>query len=108
MEKGLSGKRIVVGGTRKLEEISTLIEKQGGVPVVRSLQGTVFLAEKEVGPSLDKIVKEGTDWAIFTTGIGIETLLAIAEKLGIKQQFINKIQQARIASRGYKTLATLK
>lgn len=108
MVKGLTGKRVVIGASRKTEEMCTLIEKQGGVPVVRSLQGTVFLAEKEVGSELGQLVKEGADWAIFTTGIGIETLLDIAEKQGIKQQFINIIQEAKIASRGYKTLSTLK
>jgi uroporphyrinogen-III synthase len=108
MSKGLMGKRVAIGASRKTDEISILIEKQGGIPIVRSLQGTVFLAEKEVGPNLNKIVKDGTDWAIFTTGIGMETLLEIAEKQGIKQQFINIIQQAKIASRGYKTLSTLK
>jgi uroporphyrinogen-III synthase len=108
MSKGLTGKRVAIGASRKTDEISTLIKKQGGDPIVRSLQGTVFLAEEEVGPNLNKIVKEGTDWAIFTTGIGIETLLDIAGKLGVKQQFITIIQQAKIASRGYKTLSTLK
>ncbi|MFJ5761899.1 uroporphyrinogen-III synthase [Neobacillus sp. NPDC093182] len=108
MSKGLTGKRVAIGASRKTDEISVLIEKQGGIPIVRSLQGTVFLAEEEVGPNLNKIVKEGTDWAIFTTGIGMETMLDIAEKLGIKQQFINIIQQAKIASRGYKTLSAIK
>ncbi len=52
MVKGLEGKRDAIGGSCKIEEISTLIEKQGGTPLIRSLQGTVFLAEKEVEPSL--------------------------------------------------------
>ncbi|MED4223813.1 uroporphyrinogen-III synthase [Neobacillus cucumis] len=108
MEKGLSGKRIVVGGSRKLEEISTLIEKQGGIPVVRSLQGTVFLAEKEVEPDLVQFIEQGADWVIFTTGIGIETLLNIAAKLGLEEAFIDKIRMAKVASRGYKSLSALK
>jgi len=108
MEKGLSGKRIVVGGTRKLEEISTLIEKQGGLPVIRSLQGTVFLAEKEVEPDLIKFVEKGADWVIFTTGIGIETLIKLASKLGLEELFLEKIRSANVASRGYKSLAALK
>jgi uroporphyrinogen-III synthase len=108
MEKGLTGKRIVIGGSRKLEEISTLIEKQGGVPLIRSLQGTVFLAEKEVEPDLLEFVEEGADWVIFTTGIGLETLVDLSEKLGLKEQFVKNIRQAKVASRGYKTLAALK
>jgi uroporphyrinogen-III synthase len=108
MEKGLAGKRIVIGGSRKIEEISTLIEKQGGVPLVRPLQGTVFLADKEVEPDLVKFVEEGADWVIFTTGVGIETLVNIAVKLGIEEQFLQVIRKANVASRGYKSLAVLK
>ena len=65
MLKGLVGKNIVIGGSRKIVEISTLIEKQGGTPLSRPLQGTVFLAENEVEPSLLSLVHEGTDWAYF-------------------------------------------
>ncbi len=108
MAKGLEGKKIVFGGTRKIEEISTIIEKQGGIPVVRPLQGTVFLAEKEVEPDLQKFMETGADWIVFTTGIGLETLLNIAERLAVKDEFLNILQQAKVASRGYKTLAALK
>ncbi|WP_047152712.1 uroporphyrinogen-III synthase [Aneurinibacillus tyrosinisolvens] len=108
MAKGLEGKRIVIAGSRKVDEISTLIEKQGGIPVSRPLQGTSFLAEKEIEQDLRRFVEEGSDWAIFTTGIGAETLLGLAEKLGIDASFINRIQQAKVASRGYKTNSALK
>lgn len=108
MEKGLAGKRIAIGGSRKIEEICTLIEKQGGVPLVRPLQGIVFLAEDQVKPDLVKFVQEGADWVIFTTGIGTETLLNLAEKLGVDGHFFSRIREAKVASRGYKTLSSLK
>lgn len=108
MVKGLEGKRVVIGGSRKIEEISVLIEKQGGTPLIRSLQGTVFLAEKEVEPSLLKLVHEEVDWLIFTTGIGVQTLINLSEKLGVKGLFLDRIKQAQVASRGYKTINALK
>lgn len=108
MEKNLAGKRIAVGGSRKIEEIKMLIEKQGGIPLVRSLQGTVFLAEKELEPELQEFIHSGADWAIFTTGIGFDTLLHTAENLGIKEDFLTIIHQANVGSRGYKTLGALK
>lgn len=108
MGKGLQGKRIVIAGTRKTEEISTIIEKQGGDSVVRSLQGTVFLADKQVEPGLCKLVQEGADWLILTTGIGTETLIDLAGKLGIQNEFLSLFDQAKIASRGYKTFSVLK
>jgi uroporphyrinogen-III synthase len=108
MGNGLEGKRIALGGSRKIEEISILIEKQGGIPIVRSLQGITFLAEKEVEPDLLKFVNAGADWVIFTTGIGLETLVNLAEKLGVKDQLLSIIRHAYVASRGYKTRAALK
>ncbi|HWO96656.1 MAG TPA: uroporphyrinogen-III synthase [Bacillus sp. (in: firmicutes)] len=108
MGKALDGKRVVIAGSRKTDEMSILIEKQGGIPAVRSLQGTVFLADKQVEPDLKQFVKEGADWAIFTTGIGTETLLNLAEKMDIKESFLQIIREAKVASRGYKTYAALK
>jgi uroporphyrinogen-III synthase len=108
MAQDLAGKRIVIGAARKTEEMSSLIEKQGGIPIIRSLQGTIFLAEKKIKLQLVKLMDEGIDWGIFTTGIGIETLLDIAGKTGVKENFLTIIHQCRIASRGYKTLSTLK
>jgi uroporphyrinogen-III synthase len=105
---GLAGKKVVLAASRKLDEMSVLVEKQGGIPVIRSLQGTVFLAEKEVEPSLRKLVTEGTDMIIFTTGIGFETLIDITDKIDMKQQFLDIIEKSDVASRGYKTLAALK
>jgi uroporphyrinogen-III synthase len=108
MAKSLAGKRIVIAGSRKTDEMSILIEKQGGVPIVRPLQGTVFLADKQVEPDLRRFVEEGADWAIFTTGIGVETLLDLAGKMGIQDRFLRVIRQARVATRGYKTYSALK
>jgi uroporphyrinogen-III synthase len=106
--KPLEGKRIAIGGSRKIDEISVLIEKQGGIPIVRSLQGITFLAEKEVASDLLNFVRNGADWVIFTTGIGLDTLVNLAEKLTVKEQFLEILDNAKIASRGYKTLAALK
>lgn len=109
MGKGLLGKRVAIGGSRKTEEISTIIEKQGGIPVIRPLQGTVYLAEKQVEPDLRTFVEgKKTDWVIFTTGIGLETLVDMAEKIGLKDEFLQAIRQAKAACRGYKTLSALK
>ena len=108
MANGLQGKRVVLAASRKTEEMITLIEKQGGEGVVRSLQGTVFLADKEVEPELRKVITEGADWLIFTTGIGTEALLNVAKNSGNEEGFLTLVKKAKIASRGYKTVAALK
>ncbi|MCM3718810.1 uroporphyrinogen-III synthase [Fictibacillus phosphorivorans] len=108
MRKGLERKRIILTGSRKTEEMCTLVEKQGGIPIVRPAQGTVFLDEKEVEPEIERIVNEGVDWVVFTTGIGVETLFKIAENMGIHESFISTIHKAKVATRGYKTRSALK
>jgi uroporphyrinogen-III synthase len=108
MEKGLSRKKVVICGSRKLEEMCALIEKQGGIPLLRPLQGTVFLAEKEVEADIIEFVETGADWVILTTGIGTETLVDLAGKLGLEEQFLKRLHGANIACRGYKTVAALK
>ncbi|NMD69885.1 uroporphyrinogen-III synthase [Bacillus sp. DNRA2] len=108
MGHALTGKTIAIAGSRKLEEISALIEKQGGMAVIRPLQGTVFLAEKEVEPDLRKFIEEGADWVILTTGIGTDTLIDLADKMGKKAEFLSRLNEAKIGARGYKTLGVLK
>ncbi len=57
MGNTLSGKHIILGATRKTEEMSKLIEKQGGTASVRSLQGTVYKADDEVKHDLKRICR---------------------------------------------------
>jgi uroporphyrinogen-III synthase len=104
----MEGKRVVIAGSRKLDEFRVLVEKQGGIPLVRSMQGTVFLAENVVEEDLRRLLVNGADWLIFITGIGTETLFAQAEKLGIHAEFLRIVEQSKIAVRGYKTIAALK
>ncbi|WP_088102121.1 uroporphyrinogen-III synthase [Halalkalibacter urbisdiaboli] len=105
---GLTGKRVVIAGARKTEEMSTIIEKQGGIPVLRPLQGTVYLADKQIETEFKELIQTDFDWVLFTTGIGLETLLELAERLTLKERFIEVIQNANVASRGYKTVGVLK
>ncbi|KQO17830.1 uroporphyrinogen-III synthase [Paenibacillus sp. Leaf72] len=106
--EALKGKRLVIAGSRKTEEMSAIIEKQGGTALVRSLQGLTLLDEETLEAPLRRFAAEGADWVVLTTGIGSETLASNAEKLDIKEAFLEQLTQASIASRGYKTTAYLK
>ena len=108
MTRALTGKRIVLAASRKTEEMSELIHRQGGISIIRPLQGIVFPADKEIEPDVSRFVGEGADWVIFTTGIGMEALLEKSAKMGILSSFLEVIKQAKVASRGYKTFSALK
>ncbi|WP_280771217.1 uroporphyrinogen-III synthase [Salipaludibacillus daqingensis] len=104
----LHNKRVVLAASRKTDEMSTLIEKQNGTPIVRSLQGTVFLNDHQVKDDIDRILQEKCDWLIFTTGIGANALIDVAEEINKKELFLQMIHRTKVATRGYKTFAALK
>lgn len=106
--KPLSGKTIVIAGSRKLDEMSSLIQKQGGTAIVRSLQGVTTFKEQEMEQELRLFIENQPEWVIFTTGIGAKALFDAADRLGIKDAFVQTVQQAKIAIRGYKTYNFLK
>ncbi|WP_257008268.1 uroporphyrinogen-III synthase [Bacillus sp. FJAT-45350] len=108
MGNKLANMNIAIGGSRKLEEMSNLITKQGGTPLIRSLQGTTFFDEKHVGQDVLNFVQGENDWCIFTTGIGIEALLNIAKEVNVYDEFVSKISNAKVGSRGYKSINALK
>lgn len=107
MEK-LNGRKIVIAGSRKTEEMSLLIEKQGGIPVVRPLQGFIYLDESVVEKELQFCVNNKVDWFVFTTGVGADTMLNAAEKLDLSSILLQKMKDAKVAARGYKTINWLK
>jgi uroporphyrinogen-III synthase len=106
--KGLAGKRIAIAGSRKIRELSEIIERQGGEAVVRPQQGLLVLQEREAERDLDRLLESGTDWAIFTTGTGLGALLEQAERIGVREPLLNILRNAKVGARGYKTLALLK
>jgi len=104
----LQGKHIAVTGARKGDEISKLIENLGGTPYIRPTQGTIILDESQVGPDIERLLREGTDWLILTTGIGSQTLLDMADRMGYREQLLEVMKRTKIAARGYKTRNFLK
>ncbi|WP_077428351.1 uroporphyrinogen-III synthase [Anoxybacillus kestanbolensis] len=106
-EKALTNKKIALCASRKIEEMSMLIAKQGGIPLSRPAQGTMFF-NKELEQQLHQMINEPVDWFIFTTGIGAETLIKKADEWGMKDALLQVIRRAHIAARGYKTVNVLR
>lgn len=106
--KRLEGKRIALAGSRKIAEISKIITNLGGTPLERPAQGTVFLDDSSLEDDIRELVAGKYDWFIFTTGIGTETLYKTAENMGVAEEFLRTLNEAKIAARGYKTVNMLK
>jgi uroporphyrinogen-III synthase len=104
---GLEGKRIVLTGSRKIEELSTIVQKQGGIPLWRPTQGKVVIDDAAVDASVSAFLDSAYDWTFFTTGIGFDILVEAAARIRAKDAFMKKLQESWIAARGYKTVKSL-
>ncbi|OAH62745.1 hypothetical protein AWH49_08745 [Domibacillus aminovorans] len=72
------------------------------------MQETIKCTPEEMKAAIESVTQKGTDWSIFTTGIGTNTLFEAAESLGLLDELTQVIGASRIASRGYKTVQALK
>lgn len=104
----LFGKKIALTGLRKSEEVRMLLAKHGGTLIERPTQGTLVIDKEEIAEQLRKATQQTYDWFIFTTGIGLETLLEVARENDLEEAFVRQLSSAKIAARGYKVVAALK
>jgi uroporphyrinogen-III synthase len=104
----LEGKRIAITGPRKAAELSVIVEKLGGTPLVRPAQGTVAVEKQKLEAEIRQFLEYGADWIILTTGVGTERLYQAAEGIGMADAFVERLKQTSIAARGYKTVRYLK
>lgn len=104
----LEGKVVAITGPRKAEEMSILVKKQGGIPLVRSAQGTMFESFERLEAEVDKLLAHPLDWAIWTTGMGLSKLVEAAEAGGKLEKLLEKLASVKHAARGYKTVNALR
>ncbi|WP_434749063.1 uroporphyrinogen-III synthase [Paenibacillus amylolyticus] len=108
MAQHLAGVRVALTGPRKSKEMSLLVEKMGGIPLVRPAQGTVFLDDRNIRDGVVSWISNPPDWAVFTTGMGLDALFDMAEDMDMAGQFRSVLSESIIAARGYKTVNALK
>ncbi|MCS0789271.1 uroporphyrinogen-III synthase [Cytobacillus pseudoceanisediminis] len=104
----LEGKKIALLGSRKIEEITKIVENLGGAAISRPAQGTSLRIDTKLKEHIGLITSGEFDWIIFTTGIGVETLYNTAQEMGVGEEFIRVLRNCQIAARGYKTVNMLK
>ena len=108
MAQHLAGIRVALTGPRKSKEMALLVEKMGGIPLVRPAQGTVFLDDRNIRDGLVSLISDPPDWAVLTTGMGLDAIFEMAEDMDIAGQLLDVLSEASIAARGYKTVNSLR
>src|SRR5262249_22970358 len=100
---GFDGLRVLSFESRRAKEIPHLISNNGGVPIVAP--STREIAE---GPGEDEkelirgIVANEFDAVIFMTGVGARALIATAESVVGRDQFLKALSETRVIVRGPK------
>ncbi|WP_454193455.1 uroporphyrinogen-III synthase [Paenibacillus sp. Marseille-Q7038] len=108
MAQNLLGKKVALAGPRKSEEMSMIVKKLGGTPLLRPAQGTVFVDDEHLKSSIEAWVKNPPDWTILTTGMGLDAIFQAAEQLELDEELLKALKQSHIAARGYKTVNALR
>ncbi len=108
MGERLKGIRVALAGPRRSEEMAKLVTGMGGTALLRPAQGTVFLDDEILRRELGDWLESPPDWVILTTGMGLDALFRVAEEMGRADELQRMLAGAKIAARGYKTVAALK
>src|SRR5262245_4260389 len=103
----LGGRRIALLEHRYRDELATLVERFGGVPISAPAVAEVACHD-DLGAFIDGLTARRFSIAIFLTGAGPETLLSEANRRGRLSHVVEALRQVTIACRGAKPLATLK
>lgn len=99
----LSGRRVALAEGRQLEELASLLEKEGAVPLRFPLLS--MLDPPDDAPALGWIdeLSAGTfAWVVLFTGEGVRRLIACAERHGRRQALVDGLGRSKLLTRGPK------
>jgi uroporphyrinogen-III synthase len=104
----LAGAKIVLLEARMNSELANLVRRHGGEPVsVPAVREVTLDCGAEVAALIDCLSGGAIDYIVFQTGVGVQTLLNEAEKLGRKEELIDALRRTGIVARGPKPTAVL-
>jgi uroporphyrinogen-III synthase len=105
----LAGKRVALLEARMSGELSSMVERMGGVPCsAPAVQETPLEQPAETARFVDALCGGRFDVVVFMTGVGATALLREAEKLGRLDAALGALRQATTVCRGPKPVAVLR
>jgi uroporphyrinogen-III synthase len=103
VEQPLAGKRIGVTATRKAEEQIALLRRRGAevlhAPCVRYV---VLDEDPDLRAATERLLADGMDLLVVTTGMGLRGWLDAAEHWGIREDLLQLLGHTEIMARGPK------
>ncbi len=107
--RGFAGLRVAAFESRRASEMTSLIERFGGVASVSPSMREVAIAEnREAIDFAHRVMTGGIDIIVFMTGVGIRHLMAEVERHVDRQRLLAAISDITTIVRGPKPVAALK
>jgi len=109
MAQPLEGKTVAILEHRFTKEFSTLFERLGAtVLACPMLEEKPVENRQELDDFVRRVVSGNLNMMIFLTGVGAKFLIAEAESIGVKDDFIKALAKMTIVVRGPKPVAALR
>jgi uroporphyrinogen-III synthase len=104
-----NGLRVLSLESRRATEIATLITTFGGQPVsAPALREVPLESNAEAAAFAAALARGDYDVVVLLTGVGLRALLAVVERVGDRQAFVDALGRVRVAARGPKPVAVLR
>jgi uroporphyrinogen-III synthase len=104
----LAGIRVGILQTRHAGELATLVEREGGVPLLAPCLREVRVEDRAaLREALEEVAREPVDLFVFQTGVGTTALLEAAADLGLADRLAERVRSATVVARGPKPLTVL-
>ena len=109
MSLALAGKTVALAEGRQLEELKTLLEKEGAIPFCCPLLSILDTPDSQpVAEWLHALIAGKMDYVILLTGEGLRRLIGFAQRAEICKAVIEALGKTQIITRGPKPVQALK
>ena len=107
--KELDGLTVAITGSRRALELAHLVMNSGGIPHIAPTVGIASKELREAGAEelVRSVIDGRVDYVVFMTGPGTFTIMDMAEKLGLEQDFIKALNRLTIVARSPKPKGAL-
>jgi uroporphyrinogen-III synthase len=105
---GFNGLRVLSFESRRAQEITQLIRKNGGVAVVAPSTREIPTPSEEEQKLIRGILDNEFGTIIFMTGVGARALAEAAEVISAREDFFTALRRIRIVVRGPKPAAAMR
>ena len=108
MSGSLAGYRVGITSARKVEELTTLLERRGAEVESAPAMAIEALDDGDLRAATEAVVADPPDVFVATTGLGLRRWFEAASAWGLREDLLAALAGARIIARGPKSVGALR